>query len=135
MNEEKTIDNKLVDNKAKLKVVNDKIDIEKQKMKNLDEIEELFVSLNSNINKCVELLSKSMKGENIGRKLGAIEESNKVNFNKSIYSINSNREDIKKKLSELSDQKDEVQELIREENREKIEEEKREREERNKESE
>ena len=132
MNEEKTIDNKLVDNKAKLKVVNDKIDIEKQKMKNLDEIEELFVSLNSNINKCVELLSKSMKGENIGRKLGAIEESNKVNFNKSIYSINSNREDIKKKLSELSDQKDEVQELIREENREKIEEEKREREERNK---
>ncbi len=135
MNEEKTIDNKLVDNKAKLKVVNDKIDIERQKMKNLDEIEELFVSLNSNINKCVELLSKSMKGENIGRKLGAIEESNKVNFNKSIYSINSNREDIKKKLSELSDQKDEVQELIREENRVKLEEEKREREERNKESE
>ena len=67
----KSADNK-IDTKTKLRLVNDRIDVERQKMKNLDELEELFVSLNKNINKCVELLGRSIKGENIGRKLSAI---------------------------------------------------------------
>ena len=85
-------------------------------MKNLDELEELFVSLNKNINKCVELLGRSIKGENIGRKLSAIEENNKVSFNKSIYNINSDREEVKNLLSRLNDERDEYQEMIRREN-------------------
>ena len=111
----KSVDNK-IDTKTKLRLVNDRIDVERQKMKNLDELEELFVSLNKNINKCVELLGRSIKGENIGRKLSAIEENNKVSFNKSIYNINSDREEVKNLLSRLNDERDEYQEMIRREN-------------------
>ena len=111
----KSADNK-IDTKTKLRLVNDRIDVERQKMKNLDELEELFVSLNKNINKCVELLGRSIKGENIGRKLSAIEENNKVSFNKSIYNINSDREEVKNLLSRLNDERDEYQEMIRREN-------------------
>lgn len=111
----KSADNK-IDTKTKLRLVNDRIDVERQKMKNLDELEELFVSLNRNINKCVELLGRSIKGENIGRKLSAIEENNKVSFNKSIYNINSDREEVKNLLSRLNDERDEYQEMIRREN-------------------
>lgn len=113
--ETKSVDNKM-DTKTKLRLVNDRIDVEKQKMKNLDELEELFVSLNKNINKCVELLGRSIKGENIGKKLSAIEENNKVSFNKSIYNINSDREEVKNLLSRLNDERDEYQEMIRREN-------------------
>ena len=111
----KSADNK-IDTKTKLRLVNDRIDVERQKMKNLDELEELFVSLNKNINKSVELLGRSIKGENIGRKLSAIEENNKVSFNKSIYNINSDREEVKNLLSRLNDERDEYQEMIRREN-------------------
>ena len=119
MEEEKRIDNKildtLADNKQKIKMVDEEIDVEKQKMKDLDEIEGIFVSLNSSISKCVELLSQSIKGESIDRKLGAIEESNKVSFNNSIYNIDSEREEIKTRMKRLYDEKDEYQERLREE--------------------
>ena len=119
MEEEKRIDNKildtLADNKQKIKMVDEEIDVEKQKMKDLDEIEGIFVSLNSSISKCVELLSQSIKGESIDRKLGAIEESNKVSFNNSIYNIDSEIEEIKTRMKRLYDEKDEYQERLREE--------------------
>lgn len=103
-------------------------------MKNLDELEELFVSLNKNINKCVELLARSIKGENVGQKLSAIEENNKVSFNRSIYNINSDRDEIKQTLSKLNDERDEYQEMIRRNNIEELEQEAEKKEEKNKEN-
>lgn len=114
--EEKKIDNKINENRIKLKEVNDSIENENNKMKKLDEIEELFVSLNTNINKCVDLLAKSIKGEKIDKKLSVIEENNKINFNKSMYSIAADREDVKKRLIALNEKKEEYQELIRKDN-------------------
>ena len=124
----KKLDNRRIDNKTKLKEVNDQLDIEKKRLKTLDDIEELFVSLNDNVSKCVDLLAKSIKGQNINKKLDYIEESNKINYIKSIDSINDDRENIKQNIKRLNSERDEYQERIRRENNETLKKEEKEKE-------
>lgn len=123
----KVADNKIADNrvldenetinyKKRINEIDDRIDEEKSKMKNLDEMEELFVSLSKNITKCVDLLNKSIKGNNIANRLNSIEENNKINFTKSIGNLEIEREEIKNRLVSLNNEKDDFQKLMREQN-------------------
>ena len=43
-------------------------------------MEEGFSSLSKNISKCVELLSQSMKGNNVEQKLGTILDNNRIYY-------------------------------------------------------
>ena len=118
---DKKADNSIINvDKAKIKEIDSKIELEKNKMKNLDDMEEIFVSLNKNISKCVELLQKSIKGNNVTRKLNSIEEENKNNFSRSIQNIEYEREKIKSNLSLLNDEKEDYEEKLKEENKEKL---------------
>ena len=117
MNEEKKADNSINDiyqTKEKISRIDNRIDIEKKKMKDLDEIEELFSSLTKNISKCVELLNKSVKGKTVNAKLNAIEENNKINFGKSMANIDIQREETKRNLIKLTEEKEEYQNEIKE---------------------
>jgi len=121
---DKKADNSIINiDKTKIKEIDSKIDLEKNKMKNLDDMEEIFVSLNKNISKCVELLGKSIKGNNITKRLNSIEEENKNNFARSIQNIEFEREKVKSNLSSLNDEKEDYEQKIKEENKNKLDEE------------
>ena len=106
--EEKTADNTINKQKARIKEIDNKIDIEKDKTKQLDEIEEIVVSLNKNINKCLELLGVSIQGNNIDKRLSAIESENNVNYKKNISNIELHREVVQKNIKKLNDEKEKI---------------------------
>ncbi len=119
--EEKRADNVVInnglgnnnnENRNYINNIDSQIDVEKSKMKNLDDMEEIFISLNKNISKCVELLNKSIKGKSVSKKLNAIEENNKINFVKSMNNIDSEREEIKNNLIKLNKEKEEYQDKM-----------------------
>ena len=114
MVDEKTANSSVYATKKRIDSIDNRISEEKSKMKDLDDMEELFVSLSKNISKCVELLNKSVKGRNVNSKLNAIEENNKINFQKSINNIDIQREEIKNNLIKLNDQKETIQEQLKE---------------------
>ena len=124
---EKVADNKKIDNqmldkkevvnyKNKINEIDDRIDQEKSRMRELDDMEELFVSLSKNITKCVDLLNKSIKGNNISNKLNSIEENNKINFSKSIGNLEIERDEIKNNIVDLNNKKEDYQQKMKEEN-------------------
>lgn len=85
--EEKQADNTKIENKnisadsaiymtkQKISSLDNRIDAEKNKMRELDDMEELFVSLSKNISKCVELLNRSVKGKNVNSKLNLLKKT------------------------------------------------------------
>ena len=117
--EEKKIDNKITVNdyvssyKEKINDINNQIDEEKNKMKNLNDMEDIVVSLNKSVETCVGLLRESMQGNNINNKLDSIEESNTINLNKVIGNIDIKRDDVKNNLFKLNNDKDNIEEEFR----------------------
>lgn len=117
-------DNAIYMTKQKISSLDNRIDAEKNKMRELDDMEELFVSLSKNISKCVELLNRSVKGKNVNSKLNSIEENNKINFAKSMSNIEIQREDAKNNLVKLTEEKEKYQDALKEEYQRKANEEK-----------
>ena len=82
MNEEfdKKIDNKVLitdsieEYKNQINEVNEKIDIEKRNMNDLDDIEDIVVSLNKSFDDCISILRSSMSGPTVNNKLNSLEE-------------------------------------------------------------
>lgn len=104
--EEKKADNYI--NKEKIKKIDNELEKEKNKFNDLDELEEIIISLNNNINKCIELISKSIKGNNINKRLSAIETENRISFKNNINNIDIERKEIKNNILNLNDEKDKI---------------------------
>ena len=113
--EEKKADNKVLENKAKIKEIDSRIDDVKNRGKKLDDMEEIVDSLNKNIDKCLELLGKSVKGNNYEKRLDAYQTENKINYKKNIGYIEAQRDLIKNKITRLNKEKED---LIKENNKE-----------------
>ena len=113
--EEKKADNKILESKAKIKEIDSKIDEEKVKDKQLDDIEEVVTSLNKNIARCLELLGKSVQGNNFEKKLIAYESENRINYRKNMGNVEAQREILKDNINKLYNEKDELLETIKEE--------------------
>ena len=111
-------DNKIFITRSEIENINDQIDMSKSKLKSLDDMEEGFTSLSKNIAKCVELLGQSMKGNNVEQKLGAISDNNRIYYLRAMGSIDDERQEAKKKLKDLYDQKDEMEKLKKDQLRE-----------------
>ena len=116
--EEKKADNTII-NKNKIRALDSEIDFEKNKIKKLDDIEELFITLNKDINKCVELLGESIKGKNIQNKLAAVSENSKISMKKGMSNIEEERKNIRKNISSLINEKDKITSEAKKENKEK----------------
>ena len=104
--EEKKADNKVLENKARIKEIDSKIDSEKNRGKDLDDMEEIVNSLNKNIDKCLELLGKSVKGNNYEKRLDAYQTENRINYKKNISYIEAQRDLIKTRISRLNKEKE-----------------------------
>lgn len=113
--EEKRADNKIIENKAKIKELDSKIDIEKNKDKQLDDIEEVVTSLNKNIARCLELLGDSIQGNNFDKRLDAYETQNRINYRKNINNIEAQRDYYKDRINRLNNEKEELLEDMKDE--------------------
>ena len=102
----KLADNRIYANKERLNNIDSRIDSNKEKMNTLNTLEEGFVSLSKSVEKCVELLGASMKGNRIERKLTDISDSNKMYLRNVMSNIDDQKEGAKKELKELYDAKD-----------------------------
>jgi hypothetical protein len=104
--EKKVADNRIYLNKQKINSIDARIDNNKEKMKTLNTLEDGFVSLSKSVEKCVELLGASMKGNRIERKLADISDSNKIYLKNVMSNIDDQRSDAKEELKELYNQRD-----------------------------
>ena len=102
----KVADNRIYLNKQKINSIDIRIDNNKEKMKTLNTLEDGFVSLSKSVEKCVELLGASMKGNRIERKLADISDSNKIYLKNVMSNIDDQRTDAKEELKELYNQRD-----------------------------
>ena len=104
--EKKVADNRIYLNKQKINSIDIRIDNNKEKMKTLNTLEDGFVSLSKSVEKCVELLGASMKGNRIERKLADISDSNKIYLKNVMSNIDDQRMDAKEELKDLYNQRD-----------------------------
>ncbi len=107
--EVKIADNKININKASINRIDNEIDSNKNKIKTLTDMEDGFVSLSKNIEKCVELLSMSMKGNHIENKLSDISESNQVYLKKVVSTIDDEKTTATARIKNLYDEKDRIE--------------------------
>ena len=111
----KIADNRIEKSKKKIAQIDESIDIEKNKLKKIDNIQEEFVSLNKSINRCIELLSPSIKGTKTNHMLDEMFNNNN-NLLKNVSSVlDEEKEETKKNISELYYQKTETQEKLKKE--------------------
>ena len=107
------IDDSRGEYRKKLDDYNTKIDVEKSKIRNLDDIADLVVSLNKSVNTCVSLLRESMKGKNITNKLNSIEESNIINLNRTLESLDIKKEKIQNNIASINKEKEKYEDKYR----------------------
>ena len=105
---EKKADNTFLSKKDKINKIDEMLDIEKKKIKKIESLYDDFRVLNSNMDKCIDLLSKSINGPNVGVTLNNIRYSNKELFNKSNEKIDNELKIIKKKVNSLYKEKESI---------------------------
>ena len=74
-----------------------------------------FYTLKKCVERCVELLNVSIKGDNIQRKLNAISEENDSSYSESMKDINEHRDEVTSRIKELYKEKDTLNDKIRKE--------------------
>ena len=120
MNEEKHADNAIVSRKIMVDNIDMELDTNKKTLNSLDDIEENFNSLKRNIDSCVDLLNRCVKGGNIQRKLNAISENNVKTYNDSMKAIYEKRDSVNNEIRNLYNEKDKINNEIKEIYNEKI---------------
>ena len=106
--ETKKLDNEVLDNKETLKKIDNLIENEKTKIKKLDVMHKDMIELSKSINRCVDLLSQSIKSQH-----SEIKYNDMRNINKKIYLnmasfLDDEEEQTRKKINKLYDEKDTI---------------------------
>ena len=108
MNIEKKADNLSYEKKKAVLELDDKIYNNKKKINNLVNIQDELMSLDLSINKCIDLLSETVKEENGNTLYDDAQQTNKKNFYKSLDIIEKNVDSLKKNISDLTSKKEEL---------------------------
>lgn len=106
--EKKKADNRTVNTKQKIKEIDDRLDIERKKLQKLDDMREEIISLNKNMDKCIDLLAKSIKGPVTKSIFNDMYDSNKIFFIKANSAIDEENNISKKEINKLYQEKDKL---------------------------
>ena len=104
--DDKNIDNKILTTKEKINKIDNKLDIEKKRIKKLDNMQENVNSINKNINHCIYLLSKSVKGTNANHIFNDMYDTNNDVTKKMNKSIDEELALSKKGVNKLYEEKE-----------------------------
>ena len=107
MDNNKKADNLSYDKKRNINDLEEQIYDNKKKIKELVKMQESLIALDFNINNCINLLSKSMKGANDEALYNDMQEVNRKNLFNSLDVIEKDVDILKKNINELRTKKDE----------------------------
>lgn len=117
-------ENKKIDNKINVKVekkddtlldINNRIDEQKSKLKKLEDKEELVTSISKTLEKMIEALSLSVAGNAVNYRLSEMYESNRTQRTKNSEYIEKERRAINRNIFELNKSKEKFGPEIRKE--------------------
>ena len=90
----------------KLKELDLKIDIEKEKVKHNNLIKEEFENIYASYNRCLDILSRSATGKNINQKYNNLYAKNRNEFNKNIDYLDSQTSQLQKNINVYLEEKE-----------------------------
>ena len=106
--EEKKADNRQITVKEKVNKIDDKLDTEKRKLQKLDDMQEELISLNKNLTKCIDSLSKSISGPITKNVFNDMHNSNRLFYIKTSNIIDEEATSSKRNINKLYQEKDEI---------------------------
>jgi len=104
----KKADNQILNTKQKINNIDNKLDLEKKHLNKIDEMHQEINSLAKDINKCVELLSKSMKGPTVNNMFQDMENTNRTFYRRATMELEQEEINIKKNINKLYKEKDAI---------------------------
>lgn len=104
--ENKKLDNEILNTKNQINRIDNLIDDEKIRIKKLDSMQEDIVSLSKSINRCIDLLSQSIKGPQSESKYNDMRNSNKKSYINIATFLDDEAELSRKKINKLYDEKE-----------------------------
>lgn len=119
--DDKKADNKIII-KKKLAIIEDNISMNNKKLHDIENTEELFTRLHKKLNKCAEILNRSMKSKKTTALVNDIEQTSKINQRRMLEELDNEREltrnEIKKDKEEHEQLKTELKKVMNEDNEE-----------------
>ena len=92
--------------KNKKNVLEQQIDDRKSDLKRLTSLEEETIFISRSINRCINLLNSSAKGEFFNKKLNNISDDNINDLRKSLRELNNQKEAVRRNIKKLQDEID-----------------------------
>lgn len=92
--------------KKRINEIDNQIDNEKKRIRKIDNIQEEVTELNKNLNKCIELLSVSIKGEKKEKMLNDMFDKNKSFYANFSCTLDDEMSITKKKINKLNEEKE-----------------------------
>ncbi len=109
------IDNRITPYKKRINTIDDELESEKAKLKKIYTMQENLHDLNRSLNKCIYLLSKSIKGPNTEVVFSDMSDSSRSIIRNATATLEEKTMDIKGNIHKLYEEKEEIIEKNRSE--------------------
>lgn len=106
---EKEADNKISERKQQIYQIEDRIDSEKNKLNKISDIEDNFIALNKSINRCIELVSSSVKSKKNTYMYEDMRISNNTLLNRVSNTLDEERDTVNKNIKNLYSEKSKIE--------------------------
>ena len=107
-NDNKRIDNRILTSKEKINKIDERLDNAKRRIKNLSSMQDNVDSIAKSMNKCIDLLGKSLKGPHVSTKLSDMYNSNKLFLIYASAGIEEEKINVRRTINELYKEKDKI---------------------------
>ena len=106
---EKVADNIISERKQQIYQIEDRIDSEKNKLNKISDIEDNFIALNKSINRCIELVSSSVKSKKNTYMYEDMRISNNTLLNRVSNTLDEERDTVNKNIKNLYSEKSKIE--------------------------
>lgn len=111
---EKVADNIISERKQQIYQIEDRIDSEKNKLNKISDIEDNFVALNKSLNRCIELVSSSVKSKKNTYMYEDMRISNNTLLNRVSNTLDEERDTVNKNIKNLYSEKSKIEDEAKE---------------------
>lgn len=111
---EKVADNIISERKQQIYQIEDRIDSEKNKLNKISDIEDNFIALNKSLNRCIELVSSSVKSKKNTYMYEDMRISNNTLLNRVSNTLDEERDAVNKNIKNLYSEKSKIEDEAKE---------------------
>ena len=111
---EKVADNIISERKQQIYQIEDRIDSEKSKLNKISDIEDNFIALNKSLNRCIELVSSSVKSKKNTYMYEDMHISNNTLLNRVSNTLDEERDAVNKNIKNLYSEKSKIEDETKE---------------------